>query len=178
MTLCSACDIWWYRIFAGMSCNQVFVVLFRQSTGGSVILPISHSRCLLRLSWFWGAVLWCLLRRETWLGCSLWPQGVKTALPVSGLTSNCSAVRRCAMFPRVSFLAWHLSTCYACMGVSVFLSEVVVREIQTLWYVYNVMPGLYVCFQCHPRGMVLYGGTSAMGAVWYGNLRESQFAVF
>ena len=40
------------------------------------------------------------------------------------------------------------------------------------------MPVVYGVFQGHPRGMVLYEGTSAMGAFWSWNLRESQFAVF
>ena len=30
----------------------------------------------------------------------------------------------------------------------------------------NVMPVVYGVFQGHPRGMVLYEGTSAMGAFW------------
>ena len=65
MTLCSACGIWWYRIFACMSCTLVFVVLVRQSTGGSVTFPIPIFDVF---SVYRGldAVLWCLLRREMW----------------------------------------------------------------------------------------------------------------
>ena len=53
-------------------------------------------------------------RREMWVWLLFMAPGSWTALPVTGLTSNCSAVRRCAMSPRVSSLAWHMRSCYAC----------------------------------------------------------------
>ena len=69
-----------------------------------------------------------------------------------------SAVCRCAMSPRDSSLAWHMRTCYACM------CEVSIRVRSKIGAPTTVSRLQRNACCVHPRGMVLYGGTSAMGA--------------
>ena len=85
------------RVF---SCNQVFVVLCRRTGRQRHLIPfvgVSSVRCV---------IVPCGGMRCGY-GCSLWPQGVRTALLVSRLASNCSTERHSTAPQEANWLQWH-----------------------------------------------------------------------
>ena len=90
------------RVF---SCNQVFVVLCRRTGRQRHLVPfvgVSSVRCVIVPG---AAGVSCGMRCG--YGCSLWPQGVRTALLVSRLASNCSTERHSTAPQEANWLRWH-----------------------------------------------------------------------
>ena len=87
------------------SCNQVFVVLCRRTGRQRHLVPfvgVSSVRCVIVPC---DAGVSCGMRCG--YGCSLWPQGVRTALLFSRLASNCSTERHSTAPQEANWLLWH-----------------------------------------------------------------------
>ena len=109
--------IWCSSLCLALSCcsplSQVFVVLFRRSTGRlRHLVPSPMFSPFVAL--LYDVLLVSLAVRNLGILFFVTP-GSQTALPVSVLTSRCSAERHCAVSPSVSSLAWHRRACHVCM---------------------------------------------------------------